>query len=592
MLSNVLRKPKNGETVSPPETNVDYARKAKQKKRKRLVLIAAGCLVLAAAVFFGWRYFSATRSSTDSGVTYTTATVGRQDISVTLSGSGTLQPADSYDVTSLVSGEILSDDFEEGDVVEEGAALYQIDTADAETSIKSAELSLEKAQLSYNNLLESLEDLNIKAPAAGTVTELNVEVGDSVSNGQTVATIRDSSTMSIELPFNSSDVDSFYIGESAEVTLDSTFETLSGTVSSIGGVEQVLTGNMLVKYVTIDVSNPGGITDSTEATARVGDIACNGSAAFEYKAEKTVTASASGDVVSVSVSEGTYVSKNTVLVRLDSSDMEESIKSSALSLEDAENSLENKKEALDDYTITSPIAGTIIEKSYKAGDKLNSSSNSTTLCTIYDLSYLTMEISVDELDIGMVSVGQEVSITADAVEGEEFTGTVTKVSIVGTTSNGVTAYPITVRIDDTEGLLPGMNVDAEIVVESVTDVLAVPVDAVVRGNMILVKTSDESAAETNGTATPEETGSISAGASLLPDGFTYVQVTLGVNNDDYIEITSGLEEGDTIAIATVNTDTGESTATTGLMGGGAGGSYSGGGDFSGGPPSGGGPMGG
>jgi predicted negative regulator of RcsB-dependent stress response len=66
--------------------DVDYARKAKQKNGKRLVLIAAGCLVMAAAVFFGWRYFSATRSSTDYGVTITNATVGRKDISVTLSG--------------------------------------------------------------------------------------------------------------------------------------------------------------------------------------------------------------------------------------------------------------------------------------------------------------------------------------------------------------------------------------------------------------------------------------------------------------------------------------------------------------------------
>jgi HlyD family secretion protein len=193
----------------------------------------------------------------------------------------------------------------------------------------------------------------------------------------------------------------------------------------------------------------------------------------------------------------------------------------------------------------------------------------------------------------MISVGQEVTIAADAVEGKEFTGTVTKVSIVGTTSNGVTAYPITVRIDDTDSLLPGMNVDAEIVVESVTDVLAVPVDAVVRNNMVLVQ-SDESG-EATGDATSAEGEASVAADSSLPEGFTYVEVTLGVNNDDYIEITSGLEEGDTIAIATVDTDTGETTTTTGLMVGGVTGG--GGGDFSGGsgPPSGGGgggPMGG
>lgn len=569
----------------------EAGRPPKKKKRRKIIIISVICVVVIVAAIMFLKSFRSNAKSGESAITYTAATVEKRDISVTLSGSGTLQPADSYAVTTLASGEILSDSLEEGDEVEKGTVLYQIDTADAETSITSAQLSLEKAQLSYNNLLESMDDLNVMAAVAGTITELNVEAGDNVSNGQTIGTIRNNSTMSLSIPFNSADVDSFYVGETATVTLESTFETLTGTVTQTSNVVQVLTGNMLVRYVTIDVSNPGGITDSTVATATIGDAVCNAGAAFTYKSEKTITAGTSGEVVSVLVTEGDFVSKNAVLMTLDSSDLTQQLKSSQLSLEDAQNALENKQEALEDYTVTSPISGTIIAKNYKAGDNLDNNSTAT-LCTIYDLSYLTMDLSVDELDVSMVEVGQDVTITADAVAGKVYSGVVTKVNIEGTTSNGVTAYPVTIRIDDTEGLLPGMNVDAQIVVESVTDAVAVPVDAVVRGNMVLVK-NDESGLSDEEMAQPL-TVSTDTG---LPEGFEYVQVTLGVNDDSYIEITGGLEEGDIIAVVSINTTTGEMTTTTPMFGGATGGMPSGEmpSDFSGsgGPPSGGGaPMGG
>lgn len=66
---------------------------------------------------------------------------------------------------------------------------------------------------------------------------------------------------------------------------------------------------------------------------------------------------------------------------------------------------------MDDYNIKSPIAGTVIEKNFKAGDKVDGASSGT-LAVIYDLSYLELEMAVDELDIGKVEVGQEVRITA------------------------------------------------------------------------------------------------------------------------------------------------------------------------------------
>lgn len=97
-------------------------------------------------------------------------------------------------------------------------------------------------------------------------------------------------------------------------------------------------------------------------------------------------------------------------------------------------------------------------------------------------------MNIDELDIDSLALGQEVKITSDAKPGRSYVGTITNISIQGTTSNGTTYYPITVTLEDygsdEDGgkLRPGMNIDAEIILEKAENVLAVPVDAVSRGN--------------------------------------------------------------------------------------------------------------
>ena len=183
------------------------------------------------------------------------------------------------------------------------------------------------------------------------------------------------------------------------------------------------------------------------------------------------------------------------------------------------------------------------------------SNYSNALCTIYDLSYLQMTLNIDELDIDNVEVGQTVNITSDAKEGQTFTGVVTKVSVVGTTSSGTTTYPVTVRIDETDGLRPGMNVDAEIVLSSADDVLAIPSMAVNRGNTVLI-TSDSPSA-------------VNALDQEAPDGYVYVQVETGVSDDSYIEITSGLQEGDTVAYLRA-ASSGSDMMMGGMPGGGSG----------------------
>ncbi len=551
-------------------------RKKKRKKLKRPVVIAAAVVVLGGAAVA--HHFLANKKG-DEVQSYIEASAERQDIRKTLSATGTIQPANQYDVTSSVQGDVLSCTFEEGDTVKKGDTLYEIDKTEAQNQIEQAKLQLEQSRNSYNQTAESLNDLTVTSKKAGMVTELYVAVGDQIQAGAKIADVRDSSSMELKVPFNAADVSKFGVGAAATVTMDSSFETLSGTVTAIDVQETVLDGYQIVKYVTIRVSNPGGLSTSSTATATINGVACNQGASFTYLSESTITAEAAGTVAGLSVSEGSRVSAGTVVARLSSTQTENQVTNSRLSLEQQQLSYQNTVDKLEDYTITAPIDGTIITRNIKVGDTLDATNGQTTLAVIYDLSYLTFDISLDELDVNEVAVGQTVNITCDSLgDDNAFEGTVTKVSVAGTTQNGVTTYPVTVRIDDApDGLLPGMNVDATIVVEESKDALSVPVAAVQRGNTVYVK--DASAKNTDNTM---------VGGTVLPDGWRAVEVETGLSDDTSIEITSGLSEGDTVYVPQIQAQS--SSDGDSMMPGGDMGGMPGGGDMGGGAPGGGGGM--
>ena len=464
-------------------------------------------------------------------VTYAETTPIRQDVSNSLSGTGTLNPANTYTVKSLVDGKILTGGFEEGDKVEEGDVLYTIDSSDASTNLEKASIALQQAQRSYDKTV----DLQyVRAEVDGTVSSLKVAKGDEVTSGQEVAVIRDSSKMLLNLLFPAADAANFSVGQSADVVLDGTFETLKGTITAVTGTDELSTGNLLVRTVTIRVNNAGGLTTAQAATANVNGVSSIASATFAYQAERTLTALASGTVSAINVQEGDAVSKGDILIELTGDDLTESIQSASESLRSAEISMQNQQDNMSNYTITSPISGTIIEKDAKQGDALTSGS---TLCVIYDLSYLEMVINVDELQIGALSVGQKVQLTADAVTDKTYVGTVTRVSMKGSSSGGTTTYPITIRIDNTDGLRPGMNANAEIVVAEANNALVVPNAAVIRGGYVLVSKKSPSAAN-------------AVEDMDAPDGYVYVKVETGVSDDSYTEIKSGRQEDATGADGT------------------------------------------
>lgn len=300
--------------------------------------------------------------------------------------------------------------------------------------------------------------------------------------------------------------------------------------------------------------------------------------------------------------------------------------------------MEQTEKSLEDYKITSPINGTVITKNSKAGDTIDKTNSATTMMVVADVSRLKFELAIDELDVEKVTEGQEVMITCDALPGEEFTGIITNVSVEGTATNGVTTYTAEVEIPEPGNLRPSMNVDASIIVESASDVLMIPTaDITTMGDRSFVFVKGKAATNENkkaskdndkmqrdgapddmnpeegmnppeGMTPPEgdmpEQGDMPDGENMsrgggkdkgsmmpqAPDGYTTVEIQVGIASEDYTEVISGLSEGQEIYSKQTSSSSSDSMMPN--MGGGMGGGMSMGGGMGGGPGGGGGMGGG
>ena len=639
-------------------------------------------------------------------VMYTDSPVERRTITNTITGSSAIEPNDSYKVTTIKSGDITSDYFKEGDIVKKGDKLYQFEDNDAQNSLSTAKNALAKAQQAYvdavkqkaqtvssNNIgtksaqnavtkaLNSLNDTKnnqyIQSNSAGKVKELSVKEGDHINAGATVATLYDDSYMKLRIPFNEVDAESIQTGAAATVSVIGSGDTIYGTVKEKSSSAVSTDAHAKVVYVTVEVTNPGALTTNDYGSAEINGVACANTAQFEYVSEGTITSTASGTLenLNIAVGDSVYSGQKVGYVKYDNQNstmsnaqlsyndavlalekqvlqndtfsQDSSIKNAQLALDDAELGIEKAQDAVDDYVVEAPIEGTVVKKNSKVGDTIDSSNATDPLCVIYDLSSVKFSIDVDETEIALVKIGQKATVTADAVEGE-FEGVVTKVPVDGVNENGVTTYTIEIQIENYGDLLPGMNVNAEIVVEEADDVIAVPVNSVNRGNIVFVKDDgtthendvtdiikgnkdksgkpDGKKADAGKQAENKDSKPQSSGIPIVsgdtpngdksdensaakesvptnidvPDGYRAIQVETGINDTDYIEIKSGLTEKD--RVRTLDTESSSANASFGVqnaqemyvvpngnMGGMPGGGMSGGG-MSGGGMSGGGGM--
>ena len=319
-------------------------------RRRWPLLVIAGAAIVGGAVWM--TQVRATQAPAEAAYIETKPT--RRSITNIYSEDGTVEAAESYQVKSLVRGDVLTADFEEGDMVQEGDVLYTIDSADAVNSVERAQLTLSQAQRDYEDAVDAQY---VRTGIGGTVVSIAAAPGDVVTAGQEIATIRDESAMLLTLDFPAADAAQFAAGQAAEVTLDGTYEKLAGTVRSVSGADTLSSGNMLVRSVTITVPNSGGLTASQAATASVNGVSALGSARLSYQNGQTLTAPADGTVAALCVQEGSSVGAGSAIVQLTSDNLTRQAEQAAYSLRSAELSMEDAENTLDDYTISLLVGG-------------------------------------------------------------------------------------------------------------------------------------------------------------------------------------------------------------------------------------------
>jgi HlyD family secretion protein len=205
----------------------------------------------------------------------------------------------------------------------------------------------------------------------------------------------------------------------------------------------------------------------------------------------------------------------------------------------SEVALEAAQDMLDDTVVKAPISGTILQKNVEEGQVITSSmsaaaSAGTLLVTMADLENVYVKTEVDETDIGKVQSGQQVSITVDAFPDITFDGTVLKIAPQGRAVQNVTTFEVTTEIKNASKILkPGMNASVEVLVADRRDVLVIDNEAIIDADnrKMVVPVVD--------------------GEPTKPR-----PVETGVRGWDTTEIISGLEEGEEV----LSTTTGQSSS--------------------------------
>lgn len=525
-----------GLTEEEKRLRTEQRKRAAKKKRKKIIKTLIIILIILSIVAFAlWKFIDIKRRE-QAANTLVTYTVDRRTITEKLSATGTLQPVDSYTVISKVRGDIIASSFEEGDEVRKDDILYVIDSDDMDSTIRQRELSVEKAKKTLLDLEEKRNELASVSDMTGIVTKLYVEVGDTVQKGGVIADIVDNEHMLIDVPFHASHADMMGYGTVVTLVIDGSGEMIQGTVTEVDAVTGTNAYGAPTKNVTVMVQNPGGISKETKAVGQCGDsIISTDLASFYYNVEDQLKAEYGGEIRSLAIAEGSRVYDGQTVILFDGDELEDQIKDAKDNLETAQMNYDDTIESMGDYEIKAPITGTVVEKNFNVGESIDITGGNATVAIIYDLSALTFDMSIDELDIFSIEKGQEVEITSDAMS-EVFYGEITKISKVGTTISGTTVYPVTVTITDQAALsklLPGMNIDAEITVNKVENVIAVPTGAVARGNTVKVIKNPDALKEWQASQMTKEGNSYSgdrreqneatAKTSTAPDAFGNMQ---------------------------------------------------------------------
>lgn len=519
------------------------SRKRPKRKMKRVILACTAAVAVIGAGLIGYHVY-ANSQSFESATTFRKVTAAKGSIHTTVSGSGSVSDAAQLTLTAANAGTADSIPVKQGDSVKAGQTIAHVGGTASAQNVLQKQNSLASAKNQLTQAQQNLDALYVKAPAAGKVKSVTASSGDNLSTIKPLGDLAALSTSrSMTVSFNSSQ--SVKAGQAVTVVDTDANSSYSGTVTSTsgpGGAKQQNENTSGSVVATIGTDDPK-VGDS--ATVRLDGTAI-GSGTLQLEKSIPIANSGSGVISNVYVSENQTVDKGQNLFKLDSSSADQQISTAQASVTAAQNDLENVQASAQKDTVTSPVNGVVAELDVKNGDSVASGA---TVAVVIDPNDMQTVLSVDELDISSVAAGQKATVTLDAVPGKTFDGTVTQVDPIGTNSNGVATYNVTVSIANPDGIKVGMTTNADIITKSVNDVTVVPASAVLEKN------------GNKGYVLPAEKLFDESGKSIRLQGMTTSelvrtygrQVTIGMATADQDEITGGVSSGDSLAVAiTIN----------------------------------------
>ena len=590
---------KKAEGSAPPERKPGRRLTVRRGAALLLVLaLAAGAALGGKALFFSGEEQTPLTEQTTYG-----------SLSTTLSGTGTTMPADSVTYTTASEAEITGVYVSAGDTVEVGELLYTQDDSELDDQIEEYQDQITEQENQLDDypeqlaqLQEEIAALTVKAPFAGRITDVAVDMGDNMAAGTKLATLVDDSQMCLTQYFSYAYEDQVYVGMKAGVSVASLMLNQEGTVTDIQMVDRVTAEGTHCFAVTVTLDNPGAFTEGMTGAGYL--VADSGEKLYpsvdgelEYRRSQDLTAEVGGEVTGIGAVDYEQVSAGAVLVQLDGADYQKQVESvnkqitqtqeKIVQLQEKSAEAEEKRS---DYAVTAELAGKIIMVNVREGESPREAGQ--TAVVLYNLDSMTITANIDELDIDGIAMGMEVDITQSGAESDtHYTGTVTEISYEATNSNGVAYFPITITIPSGGALSAGVNVSYSITVGDESEGVLAPIAA-------LKSTSQGTCLFVKADAAPDNAVELEDG--VVPDGFYAVPVETGVSNSRYVRILSGVEEGvevftryqQTAPSGGDTTSQGQSEEQSGFPGGGEMPDFGGGmpGGMGGGMP-GGGPMG-
>ena len=467
-----------------------------------------------------------------------------------VSGTGVLTEEDLEAITVPSGVEITEVMVDAGDTVHKGDLLATVDLATVMTSLTSLQDQMNDLDKDINAAKGDKASTQISAGVSGRVKIIHAEAGDDVSlcmaEHGALAVLSLDGFMAADL-----ETDKLSKGDLVSVTRENG-TVLEGKVSSAaGGKATVLVTDNGPKYdEEISVSTTDGTVIGTAKLYIHNPLGVTGYA---------------GTVSTVTAKENAAVSNGSPLFTLKNTSFSANYDTLLRNRADLEEILLELLTLYRDGALLAPMDGVIstVEFDDSADSTYTAASGETNVLTLYPDLAMTITIGVDETDILALKEDQEAEITVSSVGEEIYPGTVSDISKVADTSTGVTQYSAEIFLDKASGMLPGMTAEVDVKIQGTENALIIPVEA-------LHQTSTGSFVYTS---YDEETQRYGGRVDVVP----------GMQNDNYAEILSGLQEGDTIYYTKQENIF---TYFSNMMGGGMGSGMGGG------MPSGGMPMGG